>query len=234
MQTGSGRHDAGIRYRTLVCASTTAGSTLTDDPLLSPMEPKIRLATGADAEAVTGIYAPVVEQTHISFETTPPTVEEMARRIRTTVERLPWLVCEYDGQLLGYAYASPHEERPAYQWGVDVSVYVDESWRRKGVASALYESLFALLKLQGLGNAYAVIALPNPQSVAFHESHGFEPVGVYTDVGYKNGEWRDVGHWELSLRSLPEPPSPPTPLGELQHTDGYVDALEAGEPTVRL
>jgi phosphinothricin acetyltransferase len=108
------------------------------------------------------------------------------------------LVCEYDGHILGYAYASSHKERPAYQWAVDVSVYVDEAWRRKGVASALYESLFALLDVQGLSNAYAVIALPNDQSVAFHESHGFEPVGVYTDVGYKHGEWRDVGHWEVS------------------------------------
>ena len=197
------------------------------------MEPTIRLATDADAEAVTEIYSPVVEQTHISFETAPPTVEEMARRIRTTVERLPWLVCEYDGHILGYAYASSHKERPAYQWAVDVSVYVDEAWRRKGVASALYESLFALLDVQGLSNAYAVIALPNDQSVAFHESHGFEPVGVYTDVGYKHGEWRDVGHWEVSIQSLPHPPSPPIPIDELRGTDEYADALGAGESAIR-
>lgn len=122
-----------------------------------------------DAESVTAIYTPIVEQTHISFETHPPTIGEMAQRIQNTVERLPWLVCEYNGQITGYAYASPHKERTAYQWAVDVSVYVNEVWRRKGIASALYESLFALLDLQGLCNAYAVIALPNPQSVTFHE-----------------------------------------------------------------
>jgi len=170
----------------------------------------------------------------MSFETTTPTAGEMAQRIRDTVDRLPWLVCEGDGRLLGYAYASPHKERPAYQWAVDVSVYVDEAWRRKGVASALYESLFALLELQGLGNAYAVIALPNPQSVAFHESRGFEPVGVYADVGYKHGEWRDVGHWEASIQPLPRSPSPPTAIGELRGTDAYADALRAGESAVRL
>lgn len=198
------------------------------------MEPTIRLATEEDAKAVTAIYTPIVEQTHISFETHPPTIGEMAQRIRSTSKRLPWLVCEYDDQITGYAYASPHNERPAYQWAVDVSVYVSETWRRKGVASALYESLFALLDLQGLRNAYAVIALPNPQSIAFHESHGFEKVGVYRNVGYKNGKWCDVGHWEFSLQSLATPPSPPTPLDELQNTDSYTDALVAGEPSLRL
>lgn len=198
------------------------------------MEPTIRLATEGDAEAVTAIYTPIVEQTHISFETHPPTIGEMAQRIRNTVERLPWLVCEYNGQITGYAYASPHKERPAYQWAVDVSVYVNEVWRRKGIASALYESLFALLDLQGLCNAYAVIALPNPQSVTFHESHGFEKVGVYRNVGYKNGKWRDVGHWELPLQSLETPPSPPTPLHELQNTDSYTDAIVAGESSLHL
>lgn len=196
------------------------------------MEASIRLATEEDAEAVTNIYTPIVEQTHISFETHPPTIREMARRIRTTAERLPWLVSEYDGQITGYAYASPHKDRPAYQWAVDVSVYVDEAWRRKGIATALYESLLGLLDLQGLRNAYAVIALPNPQSIAFHESHGFEKVGVYRNVGYKNGEWRDVGHWELSLQPLPTPPPPLTPLHELQNTDMYTGALAKGESSL--
>lgn len=198
------------------------------------MEPTIRLATEEDAEAVTAIYTPIVEQTHISFETHPPTIGETAQRIRTTAKRLPWLVCEYDGQITGYAYASPHKERPAYQWAVDVSVYVDEAWRRKGIASALYESLFELLVLQGLSNAYAVIALPNPQSIAFHESHGFEKVGVYRNVGYKHGEWRDVGHWELQLQSLATSPSSPTALSELQDTESYADALATGESSLRL
>lgn len=197
------------------------------------MEQTIRLATEGDAEAITAIYTPFVEQTHISFETHPPTVEEMAQRIRNTVERLPWLVCEYDGQITGYAYASTHNERPAYQWAVDVSVYVNEAWRRKGIASALYDSLFALLDRQGLRNAYAVIALPNPRSVTFHESRGFEKVGVYRNVGYKNGKWRDVGHWELPLQSLATPPSPPSPLEDLRNTDGYTSALLTGESSLR-
>jgi L-amino acid N-acyltransferase YncA len=197
------------------------------------MAPTIRLATEADADAIAAIYAPIVERTHISFETEPPTVEETARRVRSTLERLPWLVCERDGAVIGYATASPHAERPAYQWAVDVSVYVDEAWRRRGVASGLYESLFAVLTLQGVRNAYAVIALPNPESVAFHESHGFERIGTYSNVGYKAGTWRDVGHWERQLRELATPPSPPTPLRELRDTERYADALAAGESSLR-
>ncbi|WP_254272212.1 arsinothricin resistance N-acetyltransferase ArsN1 family B [Haloarcula marina] len=197
------------------------------------MDSTIRLATADDAGAIADIYAPVVEQTHISFETRPPTPEEIAQRIGKTVDRLPWLVCEYDDEITGYVYASPYREREAYQWAVEVSVYVHDSWRRHGIATALYDSLFALLELQGLRTAYAVIALPNPRSVAFHESHGFEKVGIYRDVGYKNGDWHDVGHWGRSLQSLSTAPSPPTPLPELRDSDAYAEALAAGRSSLR-
>lgn len=198
------------------------------------MAPTIRIATGTDAGGVADIYAPVVEGTHISFETTPPSDAEMADRIRETVVELPWLVCEHDGAVVGYAYASRHEERPAYQWGVDVSVYVDERWRRHGIARGLYESLFALLGLQGRYAAYAVIALPNPASVGFHESLGFERVGLYRNAGYKNGDWHDVGHWERSIREIENPPPPPAPLEELRECEGWDEALATGESEIRL
>lgn len=115
-----------------------------------------------------------------------------------------------------------------------MSVYVDDRWRRRGVARGLYESLFALLRLQGLYNAYAVIALPNPPSVALHEALGFERVGVYRRVGYRRGEWRDVGHWQLALREREGEPSPPTPFDELRDTDPCADAIRTGESSLRL
>lgn len=198
------------------------------------MTPTIRLAAETDAAAVADIYAPIVERTHISFETTPPSEAEVAERIQDTVAESPWLVCEHDDRIAGYAYASLHEQRPAYQWGVDVSVYVDERWRRRGVARGLYESLLALLELQGRYTAYAVIALPNPASVGFHESLGFERVGRYRNAGYKNGEWHDVGHWERSIREIETPPSPPTPLSDLREADDWDEAVSAGESEIRL
>jgi len=200
----------------------------------SGMTPTVRAATGDDGHALADIYAPVVEDTHVSFETTPPDADEMARRVRATTDRLPWLVCEHDDRVAGYAYASPHGDRPAYRWSVDVSVYVDERWRRAGVARGLYESLLETLRLQGFVNAYAVIALPNQASVGLHEALGFERVGVYERVGYKNGGWHDVGHWGLTLGEPADPPASPTPLEELRGTAAYGAALESGEPHVEL
>ena len=126
------------------------------------MTAMIRLATLDDASGVQAIYAPIVRETAISFELEPPTVAEMEQRIVKTLEHLPWLVCERRGNILGYVYASQHRTRAAYQWSVDVSVYVHPNARRLGVGQALYRSLFALLALQGFYNAYAGITLPNP------------------------------------------------------------------------
>ena len=189
----------------------------------------------ADATAIATIYAPIVERTPISFETTPPSVEELRRRIRETVPELPWLVCEQDGGVVGYAYASPYSGRAAYRWTVTVSVYVDSQWRRRGIARGLYTSLVALLRLQGFYTGIAVIALPNEPSVSFHESLGFERVGVYRRIGYKDGAWRDVGHWQLELQSAGDrrsPPEPPTPLGELRDSGRFDEALSTGTVSI--
>lgn len=194
------------------------------------MTPNIRVATAGDAAAIADIYAPVVTDTHVSFETTPPTPETMEDRISDTLSQFPWLVCEMDGAIRGYAYARPHNERPAYQWGVDVSVYVADGWRRNGLARGLYRSLFSILRRQGFYTAYAVIALPNPASVAFHEALGFERVGLYESAGFKRGAWHDVGHWERQLEDHETPPSPPTPFAEFRRETGLGDVLRTGEP----
>lgn len=168
----------------------------------------IRLATAQDAEQILAIYAPFVTDTAVSFELEPPSAEEMRNRIEETQSRYPWLVWEGE-RVLGYAYASSHRARPAYQWSVEVSVYVHPASRRIGVARQLYTDLFGRLRDQGYCNAYAGITLPNEASVGFHESMGFQPVGVYTKIGFKLGKWQDVGWWQLRLREDPDP-QPPT------------------------
>jgi L-amino acid N-acyltransferase YncA len=197
------------------------------------MTATIRLAGPDDAAGVQAIYAPVVRDTAVSFEAEPPTVEEMRQRITHTLERLPWVVCEHRGELLGYAYASPHRARAAYQWSVDVSVYVHTQARRSGVGRGLYRSLFPLLALQGFYNAYAGITLPNPASVGLHESLGFQPVGVYRAVGYKLGAWHDVGWWQLPLRERTTPPDPPADLRTVRDTPAWRAALAAGVSFLR-
>lgn len=194
----------------------------------------IRLASPQDAPGVREIYAPVVRETAISFELEPPSVEEMQKRMAEVVQRMPWLVCEHRGEVLGYAYASPHRARAAYQWSVDVSVYVHAQARRSGVGRGLYRSLVALLALQGYYHAYAGITLPNPASVGLHESLGFTPVGVYRAVGYKLGAWHDVGWWQLTIQALVTPPEPPVDLNTVRESAAWHTALATGLPCLRL
>jgi phosphinothricin acetyltransferase len=199
------------------------------------MTATIRVATPEDAAAMLTIYAPIVRDTAISFEADPPTLAEMQHRIAQTLRHLPWLVCDRQGEVLGYVYASPHRARAAYRWSVDVSVYIHAPAQRTGMGRALYTSLFQLLTLQGLYQCYAGITLPNPASVGLHESLGFHPVGVYRNVGYKLGAWHDVGWWQRGLQPCQSPPGPPTAFEVLQHTSTAWDAaLTVGLPLLRV
>lgn len=194
----------------------------------------IRLAADNDAEQIRAIYAPIVSGTATSFELEPPSTEEMRRRIRDTLPHWPWLVGAAGPRILGYAYASRHRARAAYQWSVDTSVYVHPEARRLGIGRALYRSLFGILVRQGYCNAYAGIALPNPGSVGLHESVGFRLVGVYREVGYKHGAWHDVGWWHLALQPKPSVPPPPISLAAVQALPSWVADLAAGEPLLRI
>jgi phosphinothricin acetyltransferase len=159
----------------------------------------IRLASPADAAEIAAIYAPAVTDGFISFEETPPDAAEIAARMTAGLAVYPWLVFEEHGQVLGYAYAGRHQARAAYRWSVDVTVYVRADAHRRGIGRDLYRSLFDILRRQGFRMAHAGIALPNPGSVGLHEALGFERVGVYRNVGWKSGAWRDVGWWALDL-----------------------------------
>jgi phosphinothricin acetyltransferase len=194
----------------------------------------IRRAGPADADRVQAIYAPIVSETAISFETTVPDVPEMRRRIEAQAERYPWLVLESDRSLLGYAYASSHRTREAYQWCVDVSVYVDPRHQLRGVGRALYAALLDLLRRQGFVNAYAGIALPNPSSVALHESFGFEPVGTYRRVGFKMGRWHDVLWLHLRLLEAPTPEHPPLLTERLWNDHAVAELLRERARSVRV
>jgi phosphinothricin acetyltransferase len=126
------------------------------------MTSAIRLARPDDASAMLDIYAPFIRDNAVSFEIDVPTPEEFASRVTQKLSMYPWLVCEVEGKVVGYAYASDHATRDAYQWSVDVSLYITEDYRRHGVGRALYTSLFASLRLQGYFNAYAGITPAKP------------------------------------------------------------------------
>jgi L-amino acid N-acyltransferase YncA len=193
----------------------------------------IRLATAQDAAGLAEIYRPIVVSTPISFEIEPPDEHEFRRRIENTLPAYPWLVCEQDGRIAGYAYAGRHSARAAYQWSVDASVYVHSDFRRRGIGQGLYVSLFRILTAQGFFSAYAGVTLPNPGSVGLHESAGFTAVGVYRNVGYKQGVWHDVGWWEMSLKPYVAEPPPPLSVPQVQAEARWPAMLAAGLKRIR-
>jgi L-amino acid N-acyltransferase YncA len=165
-----------------------------------------------DGAACAAIYAPAVAAA-TSFEEQAPDGAQMGARIAAVRELLPWLVAEHDDAVVGYAYAGRHRERPAYRWAAEVSVYVDGAHHRRGIGRALYDALLGRIAAQGYRVALAGITLPNPASVALHESLGFAPVGVYRAIGFKAGAWRDVGWWQKHLPEGPGTGSAAEPAG---------------------
>lgn len=176
---------------------------------------KIRSATPDDADAIAAIYAPIVLETTISFEWEPPTADAFGARIAKTLPKYPWLVALDDSDAVaGYVYAGSHRDAPSYQWSVSTSVFIREDARGQGVGKTLYTELFRELVALGYYRAFAGIALPNAASVALHESVGFKPLGVYEQVGFKFGAWRDVGWWQKELQPSAPHPEPPRPFAK--------------------
>ncbi len=175
----------------------------------------LHLATPSDAEDILKIYAPYIQHTSLTFETEVPSVKDFTNRIEKYLTKWPWLVVKIYGKIVGYAYASSYRERKAYEWSVECSVYVHDDYQRKGIAKILYTVLFAILKQQGFRNVYAVINLPNDKSVAFHESLGFTYFATYEKVGYKLGQWKNVGWWRLMLNDFDDDPAYPIMFTEL-------------------
>jgi len=176
----------------------------------------IRLVNTEDSAGILKIYAPYILKTSLTFEIEVPDEKAFKERIGTYLQNWPWLVCEIDGQIIGYAYGTRYRERVAYQWGTEVSVYIHDDHHRKGIAKALYTALIKILKKQGFRNAYAVINLPNDNSVAFHESCGFKYFATYENVGYKLGKWKNVGWWQLQLNDYNNEPEAPILFRDLK------------------
>jgi L-amino acid N-acyltransferase YncA len=197
------------------------------------MSPLIRVATIDDAPRIAEIYAPAVVERVTSFELVAPSAEEMGSRLTRVLSNYPWLVCELDGRVIGYAYASTHNERAAYRWSVDVAVYVGGEVHRRGVGTALYASLFEVLALQNIRNVYAGITLPNAASEGMHSRAGFRLVGTYHHVGYKFGAWHDVAWFERGI--LPPIANPPEPLSfpKVRDTAEVAAALGKGQALLR-
>jgi L-amino acid N-acyltransferase YncA len=168
-----------------------------------------REASEDDAPACAAIYAPYVRETAISFEGEPPTSAQMAERITAATRTHAWIVHEDNGRVVGYAYGGPHQERAAYRFSCEVSVYVEHGRLRTGSGRTLYEALFKRLAARGYRMAVAGMTLPNEASAGLHRAMGFEPVGVYRRIGWKFGAWHDVAWMQRALGIEHDPPPEP-------------------------
>ncbi len=177
---------------------------------------RIRMAEPDDAFTLLGIYEPYVENTCITFEYQVPSLEEFTKRIRETLKKYPYLAAEQNGEIVGYAYASPFKGRPAYDWAVETTVYLKENAKGKGIGRQLYTALEDILRKQNITNANACITYPNPESIGFHEKMGYRIVGHFSKCGYKDGQWRDVVWMEKFLQEHLEKPEAVIPVGRLQ------------------
>lgn len=168
---------------------------------------RIRFADPADSAALLRIYAQYIE-TPITFEYALPTEREFAERIARMGGFYPYLACEENGRMIGYAYAHRHMEREAYQWNAELSVYLDRDATSKGLGRKLYLMLISILKLQGIKTVYGCVTLPNARSEALHQGLGFTMLGTYRNAGFKGGKWHDVGWFEKPVAEYDEPPQP--------------------------
>lgn len=159
----------------------------------------LRNAVIDDALEICKIYNYYIENTIISFEEVPVSVEEMKNRIREVTEKYPWLVCEKNGSIAGYAYASKWKDRTAYRYSAESSIYLAQDAVGQGIGNKLYKALISRISGMSIHSVIGGIALPNPASVALHEKLGFKKVACFKEIGRKFSQWIDVGYWELII-----------------------------------
>lgn len=176
---------------------------------------KVRMACLEDAAEIYKIYEPYILNTVITFEYDKVPLEIFENRMKSIMNKFPWLVCEIDGRIAGYAYCSPHLERAAFGWDCECSVYLNEDYHKMGIGTALYNSLFRIIEKQGYYNIYSLICVPHDSSVALHKKYGFEEIGTYYNTAYKHGSWRHLLVMEKRLRDKFEEPKPVTSIGEI-------------------
>lgn len=169
-------------------------------------ELKIRDAQLEDAERLLEIYSPYILDTAVSFEYKVPSLDEFKERIRNITKKYPYLVCEKDGKIIGYVYASEYSTREAYDWTVATSIYIDKESRRQGAGALLYKELENRLKKIGVVNLLAGVAFCENEdeylthdSPKFHLKQGYVEVACMKGVGKKFDRWYDLKWYQKKI-----------------------------------
>lgn len=158
-------------------------------------------ATTQHAKAISDIYNYYIANTVITFEEEPTIAQDFEKRIQEVIAKLPWLVYQDGGEVLGYAYATDWKSRCAYKYSVETSIYLKHDAKGKGIGRELYTTLLQQLKEKNYHTAIGGIALPNQASIALHEKLGYTKVAHFNQVGYKFNKWVDVAYWQLILNT---------------------------------
>jgi len=175
----------------------------------------IRFVQDTDIQDIIQIYAPYIKDTAITFEYEIPTYHDMLKRVQNISQTYPYIVYLSNQQVIAYAYAHAYSERAAYQWSVELSIYVHKDHLRQGIGQILYNALLDLLKAQNIHTVYACITSPNDNSDHFHQALGFKAIGHFTKAGFKLGKWRDVTWYEKTILDYEEQPRPMIPIQDL-------------------
>ena len=182
----------------------------------------IRTAQLSDAPEILKIYAPYIENTAITFEYEVPSTREFEGRIAGTLKKYPYIVAIMEGKIVGYAYAGAFKSRAAYDWGVEMTVYVDRNLKRMGIGRILYEKIEAILGAQGILNVNACIGYPEKEdehltwdSVKFHDKLGYKKIGHFHECGYKFNRWYDMVWMEKLIGNHETKTKPVIPFCEI-------------------
>lgn len=179
---------------------------------------RIRFAQEKDAVALLEIYKQYID-TSITFEYELPSREEFQRRIREYSKEYPYFICTENGKCVGYVYAHRAQERAAFQWNAELSIYLDKNDHKKGVGSILYEMMFEILALQGIKTVYGLVTTPNPKSMKLHEKTGFQLAGTYHNTGFKAGKWCDLLLYEKQIGDYDAKPTPMIPISKMDRNE---------------
>ena len=185
----------------------------------------IRIANIKDVPEMLAIYAPYVENTTVSFEYEPPTLEEFTRRFTTFTQQFPWLVWEEDGKILGYAYASAPFTRAAFGWCAEPTVYLRPEVRGRNIAASLYTVLEEILFRQGYQALYALVCGENTQSRRFHEKQGYHISAEFPGIGFKMGRWLSLIWYEKRQKIVKSSSIFPRPWPEVVHNAESLDDI---------
>ncbi|MEM7230236.1 MAG: N-acetyltransferase family protein [Planctomycetota bacterium] len=177
---------------------------------------RIRRASADDLDAMLALSNWYAEHTAANFAVEPESEQDWQRAFEASHEHYPWLIAEDDDHdVFGFAKASPYAGRCAYRWSAEITVYLRDGLTGRGVGTALYDMLFAVLRAQGFRTVTAGITLPNDASVALHRRYGLEQIGVRSRIGWKFDRWHDVSLWQGKISDDEGPPTPIRPVADV-------------------